>query len=80
MGSWLQTVARRLVLVFLGALAAAACDSDPLAGPGAPCHSSEDCAAGLLCDYGHTPHVCSAGQVGDGGTGPSDGGPVDMYR
>ena len=37
----------------------AACGTDSLGGQGATCESSEDCSAGLLCDYGQTPHVCS---------------------
>jgi hypothetical protein len=33
--------------------------SDSLYPAGHTCFSSEECAAGLLCDYGPTPHVCA---------------------
>jgi hypothetical protein len=40
------------------------CGDDNLAGVGEPCNSSGDCAIGLLCDFGKTPHACEpAGEV-----------------
>ncbi len=37
----------------------AACGSSRNKGEGATCVSSQECATGLLCDYGKTPHVCA---------------------
>ena len=34
-----------------------ACDAG-LVGQGQECASSEECAAGLLCDFGRSPHTC----------------------
>jgi hypothetical protein len=41
------------------AVALAACEGDALVGAGGECTSSEECAAGLLCNFGVTPHVCA---------------------
>ena len=45
-------------VVWLIALALAACDSG-LVGEGGECTTSDECAAGLLCDFSKTPHVCA---------------------
>ena len=50
----------RAVLIALSlCLAAGGCDST-LSGAGGPCSTSEECAAGLLCDFGKKPHVCAS--------------------
>ncbi len=50
-------------LLLLLVLGGAGCD-DNLAGVGQACSSSGDCAQGLLCDFGRTPHTCQpAGTV-----------------
>ena len=36
-----------------------ACGGDALLGQGKQCRNSVECAAGLLCDYGQDPPVCS---------------------
>jgi hypothetical protein len=40
-------------------LAIGGCSSDGLAAAGQPCTASAECGAGLLCDFGKTPHVCA---------------------
>jgi hypothetical protein len=49
--------ARQLLLALLFGLSS--CGDDALGTAGAPCNSSEECAAGLLCDLGKKPHVCA---------------------
>ncbi|HZS39169.1 MAG TPA: hypothetical protein VFF06_20200 [Polyangia bacterium] len=46
---------RWLLAILLGALGS--CDSGPV-GVGQQCASSEECAAGLVCDFGRMPHSC----------------------
>jgi hypothetical protein len=46
---------RWLLALAFGALSA--CDSG-LVGEGQQCDSSEECAAGLVCDFGKSPHTC----------------------
>ena len=46
-------------LLGLISLLALGCNSSVLGGVGAPCHSSEDCAAGLVCDFAKKVHVCA---------------------
>jgi hypothetical protein len=45
----------RLVLL---TLLLAGCGDDQLLGEGKPCITSEECAAGLVCDFGKMPHSC----------------------
>ncbi len=52
MRRWLGPMMVALVAVLAG------CGSDSLGTTGATCRSSEDCAPGLLCDFGRTPHKC----------------------
>ncbi len=63
---------RELLWVGVGALCAlAACKgSTARLGPGEECTSSSECMAGLLCDLGRSPPVCS-----DELTEPPDAGP-----
>jgi hypothetical protein len=51
---------RRLVIATLLALGlgTSGC-GDGLLGDGKVCVSSLECAPGLLCDFGKTPHVCA---------------------
>ena len=46
-----------LVLLFSGAVASGlmGCSNDLLSAQGQACNSSEECAPGLLCDYGKPP-------------------------
>ena len=37
----------------------AGCGDDALLDAGKTCATSDECAAGLLCDFGKTPHVCA---------------------
>ncbi len=48
----------RLVLLALFAVGAGACGAG-LSPAGGTCTSSEECAAGLICDFGKAPHVCA---------------------
>jgi hypothetical protein len=41
------------------ALLLLACSANNNRGEGAECVSSQQCAAGLLCDFSKTPHVCA---------------------
>lgn len=50
-----------LALILAGALCGG-CSSDLLSAQGEPCNSSEECAPGLLCDYGKPPKDKSAGR------------------
>jgi hypothetical protein len=47
------------IVLFALSLAAVGCDSS-LSPAGGPCSTSEECEAGLLCDFGKTPHVCAS--------------------
>jgi hypothetical protein len=64
------------------AVALGACSSDAPLGAGQTCTASGECAAGLLCDFTQTPHVCAGSQslpedmATRGRTG--DAGPKDM--
>lgn len=52
---WLWPVVRWLGVA--AAVGLAACDAAQV-GEGQPCSSSEECLAGLVCDFGRTPHSC----------------------
>jgi len=63
---------------FLALVLAAGCDSG-VQPAGGVCSTSEECAAGLLCDYGQTPHRC-AGMMSafdDLSVPPDDAGTTD---
>jgi len=45
-------------VVFALLVVAAGCGDAPFPA-GHACQNSTECAAGLLCDYGPTPHVCA---------------------
>jgi len=47
-----------LVLTAL-ALCIASCSDGGLSSEGQTCITSGECAPGLLCDFGRTPHVCA---------------------
>jgi hypothetical protein len=49
---------RTLALAGLVAFVAG-CGGDDLLGEGKPCNTSAECAPGLVCDYGQTPHACA---------------------
>ena len=66
----------RLVLIALG-LAAFGCDST-LPPAGGPCSTSEECAAGLICDFGKNPHVCATmSTISSDLSAATDGGYTD---
>jgi hypothetical protein len=46
-------------ILLLTTLLGVGCGDGALAGPGQPCISSAECAAGLLCDFGKMPHACA---------------------
>jgi hypothetical protein len=48
----------RMFLLTALALLAASCSDGALTGEGQPCVTSGECAQGLLCDFGRTPHLC----------------------
>jgi hypothetical protein len=56
------TIARALAaVVWLGV--AQGCGGDSNLAEGATCTSSTECANGLLCDFGKTPHVCAKSET-----------------
>jgi hypothetical protein len=61
---------RGATIVFL--VTAAGCGKD-LRAAGEECVASSQCQAGLVCDFGQTPHVCA-----DMTTDPPDAGPVPI--
>jgi len=46
-----------ILLAALGSLAACSASRDK--PEGSTCVTSQECGAGLLCDFGKTPHVCA---------------------
>jgi hypothetical protein len=64
----------RAALLLLTLAGAAGCkDATGFRRAGEECHSSTECAAGLLCDLGRSPAVCSSDL-----TEPPDAGPDAM--
>ena len=48
-----------LSIAVLGAVLGVSCGGNALKKNGDTCVASSECAAGLICDTGATPHICS---------------------
>ncbi|MCA9680091.1 MAG: hypothetical protein H6709_18965 [Kofleriaceae bacterium] len=68
-----------VVATGLGSVLAIACGGSSLKEAGEECVASSECATGLACDLGQTPHVCAQETTvpPDAAPVPIDGPPVD---